>query len=302
MKTNTESLLLYLADRYITMRLLGNISKVESKWLILDGRQRAKIWKQLIDKGYLKNADEHRADLTSKAFDDVETAPFNLADFYEYDSYDSDNGEVYVVWDRLDLKQKKAIILALEANPLSYTLLAVGNYNKKDQLAFNLGDKASGFGQSRFLAVTDATVTEKHAAAEKERKRQHYLTNGLNWYLQSVGVLKADEKVPLAPKRLLLGQGPALASDPNKWATDLLDTIAKTEKEVEDAKQRLANLKALHNHVCVIGVDANKGTFEDCMEAFVAKYRAAIEEQVNKTPLQQAAEEAMELARMQQAS
>ena len=269
-----------LAEKCITNALFSDGDrnrKVSAEYLIEDGRLRKKLWRELLKTGYL-NATENDGEalLTEKAFDELPVEGFVLGDLYKYDNWESRQGKVYVVWDRLTTCQKKAVILAMRENPMSYTLSVVDDhYNPPKAATFKLGggsvamESVGGWGSGK-IVLTDATVTEKHAKADREHYRAECVGEGLNWFLHKINAIDPEETVPVASKQPMLGGGASIDRDPANWAASLPNAIERTKDTIQKARQRLLALEKLEQAVEKAGGwEAFKGQYEAAIDAYV---------------------------------
>lgn len=249
----------------------GATARVSARELHADGRARNGLWKKLIAHGYVKidktTADEGRplGYATSKAFDEqpVElVGPLDPAEFFRYDSDSNRHGHrVWVAFDALPLPYQVVVVKRLLLDPTSARLLAVfdlnGRYSDHKPYAepFALGGASAaqhaaatqaGRPQRSYdaqLVVTTASIEAKYALEAGKRASQMAMTSGLDWFLQSTGVMAEGESVPVHSKsHPSLGFSPQLAESPVEWSVSLPATIEATRREIASAEVRLERL------------------------------------------------------------
>lgn len=256
--------------------------KVTAQYLCEDGRTRKKFWKELIAGGYITQhfnnypVEDGVAYFTDKAFDELAAADVDLTTFYKFDAWDAHKGiGDYISWDRLNSAQKKTVILAMRADPASFTLMMVDwRSNPVVKQPFPLGD-ASGIKDRSDMtfSVSSPALVALHLKHKRDQYKQECLEKGLNWFLHSIKAIEPEQTVPVSSKQPgLWGGGPAISCEPTKWAESLPATIEATKQRIQEARAKLETLQRME-----AAVDAAGG-----WEAFMAQYDAAVEAYVEE--------------------
>lgn len=254
-------------------------ARVVDKDLFGDGRTRKKLWKQLLDQGYVDQADHPfgAGNITSHALDMTLAAPVDLAAMYKFDSYNTGEDRAWIRWNDLTVGQKKTIWSELASQGIRFFLIKnqrSGCEVERTEFSFGTGSAAMTAADrwDSFVAITSPAILAKHRALFREKVIRHYEDQALTWYLQEKSLLPDGvEKVPVRSKEPTLSFHAALPYQIDQWEAGIAGAIQQAEKEIAKATERLVALKAVQ-------VAAEKaGGFE----AFVADYKRAVAEYVD---------------------
>lgn len=264
-----------LAEAWLGAALAGGGVWTEADRLLLHLKLRAhrlKLFAQLQADGYIVADGKSRGQVTSKAFDELEAECPDLAAVEAARAGDELSGGA-VPWDRLTLAQRKWVVLALRADPASYTLAYAGGLSGMVK-CFDLGgaDAAqAACGRHAFLVVTNSAQRAVAAARARQRHLDELRRHGLNWYLRQVGVFGPDEEVPTATESRLHASPGALPQRPEDLAAGLPAAIAAVAAEAERVRRHLESLRKLEEAVAAAGGWAE---FLAAYDAAVADYAA----------------------------
>lgn len=260
----------YMAEQQVHVALFGTTRHltVTRDSLLTDGRTRKGIWKRLQAEGYLSadtpDVPQVQAIMTSKAFDDylLRSVEVDLAEFFTFDQWNDHKakGNGFVVWDRLNLPQKIAVIGQLRRDPNAFTLLAFDRYKDGSEVhTAPLGElgkafEAAGGWNHAVLAVTNAAVKAKRDAAAADHYKSECMAQGLNWFLHKTGAFEKEEELPIAERQPSLGGGgPYVSRTPSEWPTGVPAAVQSVKDKILKLRQRLALLEKLEAYVERIG-------------------------------------------------
>lgn len=254
-----------LASRYMTQLVFhGGNDKLTADGLVGDKRKRAKLFRELCEAGYIARESDSAQEgvVTSKAFDEVPVEFIDLASMFTFDRFDSDKGKVWVSWNRLTFGQKKAVVVAVQANPATFTLMMTEpRYSPPKVAEFQLGggaeaggsDGSAGWGGYVFVVTNDG-VKAKDRAGRRELYMKNTRESGLNWYLQKAKLLEPEEEVPLQEKSpSFFGNKPGINCDPQHWEAGVTSTQKEIKDDINDLRKRLAVLEKFEQLVDRLG-------------------------------------------------
>lgn len=237
--------------------------------------RRKRLFAGLLADGYAvagQGGDGHGDRATSKAWDEIVPETPDLLAHFRYDRHDmrAGHGDA-VVWDRLTLPQKKAVVLAAQADPASYTFAyRPARRERKRPVPFLLGGGAAAreaTGWDATLVVSSPALRAAAHAAARADYKDECLQEGLNWYLRKLGAIDPADGVVLAEKTPLFLSAGTLPRRPEQWPAAVPAALAAIDAEVAKLAGRKAVLLRLADVVATAGG----------WDQFLAAYDAAVD-------------------------
>lgn len=243
-------------------------------------QRRKRLFAVLVARGYAAAFDRDSYDATGRAWDEVVPETPDLTALWHYDRRYMKMGHGdYVVWDRLTLAQKKAVVLALQADPASYTLAYAPHQRDrghKPAVAFRLGEgmaarEACG-GWDGCLVVSSPALRAAARAAARADYKGECRQEGLNWYLRKLGAIDPSDGVVLVDKTPLFVEAGSLPRHPEQWPAAVPAALAAIDAELV----KLARRKAVLLRVAAAAETAGG------WDKFLAAYDAAVDGHVEE--------------------
>lgn len=234
---NDTILLQQLALRWCYGLLYGVKEKIilDPKYLIDDGRKRAKLWNELLDGGYVADGGV----LASKAFDEVEPMKPDLLGYLPDETHmrrDTDFWLRYpgVIYERLTLARKKYVV----THPEEYTFFIFnGNWPHDGIKVFAFGESAPpGRGSSMDVWVKDEVFDKHRGAAMYKLDFDRVKNKNLPWALKDQGIIEDVDRDCFSHAgdyEFMRGNGGEYFSHaPDKWEDELVAMIGHCRDKI----------------------------------------------------------------------